>query len=144
MTLADIATQHVKEPAEAWLRTLVPEEYAKFVPLAVRYALRSAGVWLAFVIARFGNAACTAARGAQLMTGSLLDVLGRNGLINADTFKDPALRSQVHMAIALLGMVVQFYLRFTVPFPLNLVLLPISILEWTLMAVLGASVPAAQ
>jgi hypothetical protein len=105
--------------------------------MAVQYATRLVGVLIAFVLARFATAVHSAARGAQLLTEGAMAVAVRSGYLSAEKAADPQVRTALQVGLAVLGALSQFYAGFAVPFPLNVVLLPLSVLDGMLVMAVG-------
>jgi len=136
-TLGDVAADALKTPVTALASKALADEHAKFVPLLVVYGSRMAGVSLAFALQRFAVAAHSAARGSQLLADGLLAVFVRAGYLPSTQADDPQLRSALQLALAVTGVFTQFYHGFGVPFPLNVFLLPLSLFESLLVAIVG-------
>lgn len=136
-TLGDVAADFLKEHAAALAASLLPAEHAKFVPLLVHYGLRMAGVSVAFLLQRFAAAAHSALRGSQLLAESLLAIAVRSGYLHAAHTEEPQLRTALQLGLAALGAISQYRNGFGVPFPLSIVLLPLSAFEAILLTAVG-------
>mmetsp|Transcript_5785 Transcript_5785/g.19704 ORF Transcript_5785/g.19704 Transcript_5785/m.19704 type:complete len:323 (+) Transcript_5785:66-1034(+) len=139
VAIADSVAERVAGPAEAAINARIPEEYSKFAPILLRSLLRALGVSLAFALRRFAAAGAFAARGAQLLARGTLAVASRTGRVSAETAADEAFRSQLQAAFAAAGIAVQLSLGFGAPFPFNVLFMPLSVFEWLLVAVVGAT-----
>eukprot|EP00898_Chlorokybus_atmophyticus_P007806 jgi/Chlat1/8026/Chrsp7S07772 len=120
--------------------TLVPREYAKWVPVLLHYACKLAGVSLAWFIQRIISSFHSALRGAHMFTKALLEYCARRGKFidfDNDGVSDINESSITFIGIAgafaLFGFYQQISNGFGLPFPLSLLLLPLDIAEWFLM-----------
>mgnify|MGYP003684603765 CR=1 FL=1 len=136
-TLGDVAADAVHEHARTLAARVLPAEHAKFVPLLVQYGTRAAGVSVAFVLQRFAAAAHSALRGSQLLTDGAIAIAVRTGHVSAAGAAEPQLRTALQLGLAALGVAWQWRNSFGVPFPLNVLLLPLSMFEAILIAAVG-------
>ena len=129
-TLTEMADTTVKPQVEA----LVDEEHKKWVAPALRYAIKSFAVTVAFFIQRVMSSFHSATRGAQMM------VKGLNKQARIQGWELPAILDEskgdtqkLCTALAIGGFVWQLWSGFSVMFPLNILLLPFFAVEHFLM-----------
>lgn len=137
--IGDTAAEWVREPATAALTASLPDEYTKFAPMLVQYVTRMIGVSLAFLIARYAAAAHSAARGSQLLLRAAAGMLARTSYFTEEQLADKTSRKLAQALLALIGFSWQARSGFGAPFPLNVLLLPLSLVEWLLMTAVGMS-----
>mmetsp|Transcript_5303 Transcript_5303/g.12664 ORF Transcript_5303/g.12664 Transcript_5303/m.12664 type:complete len:345 (-) Transcript_5303:49-1083(-) len=113
-------------------KAAVPEPYHKWVRPTIKYSCKGFAVSIAWTIQRVISAFHSAIRGGLMCSRGVLHYLGKVGVLKLDD-KDTYLDEIVGFVLAFLGFSVQFQWGFSLPFPLNLLLLPFSILEWLLM-----------
>lgn len=119
-------------PAEKFLQPLVldvcPEEYKHWVPWGIRWGCKSIAVYIAWWVQRIISAFHSAIRGGLLCGKELVNFANEKGWISV-TDEDTYLDEIVGWGLAVLGLLVQFMLGFSVPFPLNLVAWPFYFVE---------------
>ena len=123
-----------KETVQPQLEALVDPDYKKWVAPVLRYGIKSAAVTIAFFIQRVMSSFHSATRGSQMMLKGAkkqLTVMGKPVPAILEE-KNPNYKF-VATGLAVLGFVLQLYMGFGVPFPLNLLLLPVTMLEHFLM-----------
>ena len=123
-----------KETVQPHLEALVDPEYKKWVAPVLRYGIKSVAVTIAFFIQRVMSSFHSATRGSQMMLKGAkkqLTAMGKPvpGILQE---KNPNYKF-IATGLAVLGFVLQLYMGFGVPFPLNLLLLPVTMLEHFLM-----------
>jgi len=106
---------------------VVPKDYQKWVPVILRYVFKSIGVSIALTIERYLCAVHSAIRGAQLFITSLNIWMSRRNYNNFSVhlFAEEAVMS----VVAVVGVLIQIEFTFGLPFPLNIFLFPISVIE---------------
>ena len=105
---------------------------AQWVPLIIDYIVKSIAISIAWSIQKVISAFHSAMRGGHLAGACLINVLNKKGFIkfnDADSYIDEALG----YVLAACGLMFQLRSGFRLPFPLNLLFLPISILEWIIV-----------
>jgi len=108
---------------------VVPKDYQKWVPVILRYVFKSIGVSIALTIERYLCAVHSAIRGSQLFITSLNVWMTRR---NYNTFNNTAslfAEEAVMCVVAVLGVMIQIQFTFGLPFPLNILLFPITLME---------------
>eukprot|EP01043_Picozoa_sp_COSAG02_P063753 COSAG02_NODE_9123_length_2323_cov_1.422662_1_plen_356_part_00 len=132
--LGNTLTDMSKATVQPQLEALVDPEYKKWVAPVLRYGIKSMAVTIAFFIQRVMSSFHSATRGSQLLLKGAkhqLSAMDKPVPPILDE-KDPNFKL-VATGLAVLGFVFQLYMGFGVPFPLNLLLLPVTMLEHFLM-----------
>jgi hypothetical protein len=132
--LGNTLTDMSKTTVQPQLESLVDPEYKKWVGPVLRYGIKSAAVTIAFFIQRVMSSFHSATRGSYMLlkgASHQLTALGKPVPKILDE-KDPMFK-YVATGLAVVGFVLQLYMGFGVPFPLNLLLLPVTALEHFLM-----------
>ena len=132
--LGNTLTDMSKTTLQPKLEEQVPQEYRQWVAPALRYGIKSAAVTVAFFIQRVMSSFHSSTRGSYML------LKGFNHQMTAMNKEVPALLDEKNpmfkyltTGLAVFGFVFQLYMGFGVPFPLNLLLLPVSMLEHFLM-----------
>mmetsp|Transcript_16568 Transcript_16568/g.44648 ORF Transcript_16568/g.44648 Transcript_16568/m.44648 type:complete len:278 (-) Transcript_16568:287-1120(-) len=129
-TIGDVVADFAGGVGEKVITAHTPPEYQKWVPLVVQNFARLAGCTAAFTMQRFTVGMHTALRGSQLMAEGSLAAAVRLGVLNPETASSAALRSGLHTAMAAAGLYWQVSSGFgSLPFPLNILLWPVDLLE---------------
>ncbi|GAB0489364.1 hypothetical protein MMPV_000582 [Pyropia vietnamensis] len=117
---------------------VLPPVYHQWAPVVTRLACRSVGVWAAWWLARAVSAGYAAARGGHLLVGGLTAYAVRHGYMERGWMERGSLLAVgVWGALVVLGAGWQLINGFKLPFPLNLLLLPVSVVEALLVFVVG-------
>ena len=114
---------------------LVPDKYAKWVPMALTWAARSIGVSIAYFIQRVISAAHSALRGAQMAVTGATKYAQRRGYATPAVLADGTpLFTAVTIGLAVLGFWLQLRNGFgiPIPFPLSILFWPLHFLEWAI------------
>lgn len=136
--LADMVEDLVGPFLTAAAGRALPPDYRRWAPVATRLACRSVGVWAAWWLARAVGAGYAAARGGHLLVGGLSAYAVRHGYMERGWMERGSLLAcGVWGALVVLGAGWQMTNGFRLPFPLNLLLLPVSVVEALLVFVVG-------
>lgn len=131
VTLGEAIGTEISKPAaklEPVLATMVPEDYKQWVPVMIRWSCKMMAISAAWWIQRAVSCIHSSIRGGQLFGKYLVDHLHETGVLSEDAEK-AYLDDAIAWGIAALGVLFQFSMGFGVPFPLNIVMLPVSLLE---------------
>ena len=135
-SMADVVRPTCEHYLSPLLLSTVSPEYHKWVPFIIQYATRTVAVMLAFAMQRVLASWHSAMRGAQLLLRGLLNYLVRHGHLTSQQVEPMVEGTRsfdvMVMGIGLMGFLWQFSSGYNLPFPLNLLLLPVSMLESTL------------
>lgn len=131
ITLGEVIGEKLYEPAsrlEPQIKAVVPEEYHKVVPMALRWTCKAIAISIAWWIQRVISAFHSAIRGGLMFGRYFVNYLHEKGVLKVsdeDTYMDEA----IGWSIAALGFLFQLAMGFGVPFPLNILLLPVQFVE---------------
>lgn len=114
------------------ITAMTPEEYRKWIDPCMHYGCKTVGVSLAWTIQRFISAFHSAVRGGDLFARGLCKFLLRRG-VNSPLQPGSFLFNVLAGATGVLGFYWQASSWFSLPFPLNIILLPIRFVEWILV-----------
>jgi len=132
ITLGNAIGDKLYGPAEHFLQPIVisvcPEEYKQWVPWFIKYTCKVIAVTIAWWIQRILSAVHSCVTGGLMFGRELVHYLHDKGHIQFDA-DDSFLDEAAGFAIGAFGLLVQFYFRFSVPFPLNILFLPLSMVE---------------
>jgi hypothetical protein len=127
----------IRKPIDRYLVPVImnatPTEYEKWIPIVTGWTTKAIGIYIGWKIQTVLSAFSSAISGGIMMTTAIYQAftcrnISLGGLIPKDlskSFFDEALS----YAFAALGFYVQFRTSFTLPFPLNVILSPLSIAE---------------
>lgn len=121
------------EHAHPLIQSLVPSEYHRWIPIVSGWVTKSIAMSFAFYLQSIISAFTSAITGALIMSRAALKIVNKKGwtlggLIPAD-HKDTLIDEVTSYGLAFLGFTFQWKMNFGIPFPLNLFLLPIEVLE---------------
>ena len=130
----------VEKPANRYavpiLHALLPEDYKKWAQPLISYAVKSIAISIAWFVQRIMSSVHSAIRGGHMLSKNVLEYLNKMGYLqmkNEDTYLDEILG----YAVAVIGLWFQLSLRFSLPFPLNILLIPLRFVEWWLIWVVS-------
>lgn len=118
---------HFASQSEPAIKKVVQEEYHKWVPLGVRWACKAVAISVAWFLTRIASAVHSSIRGGQTFAFYVKLILAEKGIKLPEALQGEHVLGWV---MAGSGLVFQFMCGFSVPFPLNLVLWPLNIVEW--------------
>jgi hypothetical protein len=119
------------------LLRVVPAEYAKWVPVGIDLACRAVGISIAWFVQRVISAFYSAIRGAHIAAKGILSYLTRHGHVTGPYDEGSSVFIAVMLAIGGLGFLWQVTNFMDLPFPFNVIFLPLSIVEWFLQYFVG-------
>merc|ERR1740121_1709183 len=115
--------------SEAGIQELVPDDYRKWVPVGLRWACKATAMCIAWWIQRAISAVHSAIRGGHLFGKYLVAYLHEQKIINF-TPEQAYLDEVIGWGLAAVGLLFQFSMGFSVPFPLNLFTWPLTLVEY--------------
>ncbi|GAX79931.1 hypothetical protein CEUSTIGMA_g7371.t1 [Chlamydomonas eustigma] len=137
VSLADMFTKTADKFIRPTLEKLVPLEYHKWIPMLISYSCRGVAVHIAWWCQRIISAIHSALRGSDMLLRGVFAVLNKyhiNIPMRLTTSHD-AFPAAV-MVLGVIGFYSQLGRGFGFPFPFNILLIPLRILEfflsWTL------------
>lgn len=129
ISVAEMATPLLQRLTIPVLAHILPKQYHHWIPLMIKTTARALGVALAWRIQVVVSAFHLALRGGLLCARALLRWREKRGYVRVseeDTYADELLG----YSIAACGFYCQLNQGFSVPFPLNILMLPFSCVEW--------------
>jgi hypothetical protein len=127
----NIPAKRFIEPA---MRVVVPTDYHKWVPVTLGWACKSVAMSIAWYIQRVVSAFTSAIRGGLMCVRHLMKFANKQGITLGgfipENDEDTYLDEVAGWSMAAIGFYFQYTLGFAVPFPLNILLAPLGILEW--------------
>jgi len=114
------------------LKRVTPEEYQKWIVPGLTYTCKFVAISVAWTVQRVISACHSAVRGGQLAGKGLVAYLHKYGLLKKSA-DDTYLDEIVGYALMVLGLLFQLSMGFSLPFPLNIILLPVTICEKVLV-----------
>lgn len=136
ITLGSAIGSVLEKPAHKYviptLKKVLPEDYKKWAEPLVDYAVKSFSISLAWFVQRVLSAFHSAIRGGLLFSRNLMEYLSIMGYVHINP-DESNLDEISGYALAALGLWFQLSAGFSLPFPLNVILFPFSLLEWFLM-----------
>lgn len=137
ITLGNAIGDALEPPAEMLLvpplKMILPEDYKKWAQPLVQYTVHSIAISIAWFLQRIISAFHSAIRGGTMCSRNLLHYLGKRGVIPEINHEDTYLDEIVGAILAALGLFFQLSFGFQLPFPLNVILFPFTMVEWFLM-----------
>eukprot|EP01062_Namystynia_karyoxenos_P055808 TRINITY_DN46842_c0_g1_i1.p1 TRINITY_DN46842_c0_g1~~TRINITY_DN46842_c0_g1_i1.p1 ORF type:complete len:406 (+),score=154.06 TRINITY_DN46842_c0_g1_i1:91-1218(+) len=121
------AQQHIAPP----LTQMLPPKYQQWGPTLVNWVCRIIAISIAWNLQRMLSAVQSALRGGLLCSRRALAFARRRGWVG-ERAKESLFDDYIGYVIAAAGLYTQLHFGFQLPFPLNVILLPVSILEWWL------------
>merc|ERR1712083_457892 len=129
ITLGENIGQKLFVPAQRFIpiiEDVVPPEHRKWVPISVRWFCKGIAITVAWWIQRVISAFHSAIRGGLMFSEYLVAFLREKDMLSKDT---KHLDEAIGWGVALVGFLFQLYMRFGMPFPFNVLLLPVRIIE---------------
>lgn len=129
-SLGEMAQNHLAPVTQPLLQQALPQELQKWVPVANGFLFKFTGVIAAWFLSRIISGFHAAVRGASLLVTHALILAKEHGV---DTFDPQSTKATaLSMFVAFLGFYWQLSNGFSIPFPLNFLLLPLTFSEWLL------------
>jgi hypothetical protein len=130
--IADIVLKPANRYVTPMLENILPADYKKWAKPSVVYSIKSIAISLAWFVQRVISAYHSAIRGGHMFAGNLFEYLDKQGIIHIDV-NNSYLDEIIGYGMALLGLWFQLSSGFTLFFPLNVILFPFTLLEWSFM-----------
>jgi len=118
------------------LYSLLPTEYHQWIPVVISHTCKLVAISIAWWIQRIVSAFHSAVRGGILCARSLLAYANKQKYIELDA-DDTYLDEAAGYTAAALGFYCQLAYGFGLPFPLNILFFPFTMLEWTIVWVIS-------
>lgn len=131
VTVGGIAHNVVSTNFEPVIMELTPTEYKKWVTPGVKYACKLFGVSIAWSLQMTISAFHSASRGAQLFARGSLTYAVRHKYLSPSAIDEKGKVFNVFiLGLGFLGFWMQFSSGFSLPFPMNVLLLPVTFAEY--------------
>lgn len=108
---------------------VVPTDYHRWLPVWVRTVNKSIAVAFAWYLQVIISAFQSALRGGVMCSRALLRWANKRGFVDLhedDTYLDEV----VGYSLAAVGFAFQFFNGFQLPFPMNIIFFPLTVIEW--------------
>jgi len=138
VAVGDIVHNIIDENLTPVLMMSTPKEYQKWVGPGVRYSCKIIGVMAAWLVQQAITAYHSATRGAQLFVRGILTYLVRHNYLSPNAIDEKGTVFNLSIFIlAMTGFWTQIMYGFKLPFPLNILLIPVRLLEFSLRVAVG-------
>lgn len=120
--------EFAQKSVEPLVVTLVPEEYAQWVPWAIKSGCKALAIYIAWWVQRVISAVFSAVRGGNMAGKEFVNFAFEKGYLkgnDTETYLDEV----AAVIFAGLGLFVQLRLGFGIPFPLNVIAWPLYFVE---------------
>lgn len=138
--MANSIADFLSKPADRYLapvvKAMIPPEYKQWTPVIMSWTCKTFGMSLAWTVASIQVAFASSMQGGLMLARSGHEALRKRninlgGLIK-ENHEDTNLDEYASYAFAALGFLFQMYFRLNPPFPLNIILSPFKVAEWSL------------
>eukprot|EP00408_Alexandrium_pacificum_P007625 CAMPEP_0171208498 /NCGR_PEP_ID=MMETSP0790-20130122/28119_1 /TAXON_ID=2925 /ORGANISM="Alexandrium catenella, Strain OF101" /LENGTH=347 /DNA_ID=CAMNT_0011674095 /DNA_START=80 /DNA_END=1123 /DNA_ORIENTATION=+ len=136
VTLGEVIGEKLYEPAKSYaepaILAMVGEEHKQWVPIGLKWCCKAIAITLAWWVQRVVSAFHSAIRGGLMCGKYVVNFAHEKGYLkenDENSYMDEA----IGWGIAAAGLLFQFMTGFVAPFPLNILLLPITIVEWIIV-----------
>lgn len=140
ITLGSALSKAIDGPAKMVLKPLVelalPKPYKKWADVLLTYSIKSFAISIAWTLRRVVSSFHSAIRGGLMFSKNLLSYLVDMGVLKEHHINSayvPYIDTVLGYSVALLGLWFQLSYGFALPFPLNIILFPFTILEYALV-----------
>lgn len=136
ITLGNSIGSVLEPPAKAYVlpvfEKMMPKEYRKWAWPIISYAIRTITISIAWFVQRIISAFHSAIRGGLMFSRNIMQYLTEMNIYKIN-HEESMLDELIGYGMAALGLWFQLSMGFAVPFPLNIVLFPFTILEYVLI-----------
>jgi len=129
VSMAEMATPVALKAGVPILAHLLPPKYHHWIPAIIKNTVRALAVSLAWRLQVMQSAMQSALRGGLLFARALLRWANQKKFVELDA-NDTYLDEVTGYAVAAFGFYCQLTWGFAMPFPLNLVMWPFTLVEW--------------
>lgn len=138
--MANSIADFLSKPADRYLapvvNAMIPAEYKQWTPVIMSWICKTFGMTLAWTATSIQVAFASSMQGGLMLARSGHEALRKRkiylgGLIK-ENHEDTNLDEYASCAFAALGFLFQMYFRLNPPFPLNIILSPFKLAEWSL------------
>ncbi len=114
------------------LEALLPAEYKKWAKPVISYTIKSFAISIAWTLQRIISAFHSAIRGGLMFSRNILHYLSEMGYVKID-HEQTYIDEVVGFGVAAVGLLWQLRSGFSLPFPLNVLLFPFTLIEYMLI-----------
>mmetsp|Transcript_27054 Transcript_27054/g.54183 ORF Transcript_27054/g.54183 Transcript_27054/m.54183 type:complete len:354 (+) Transcript_27054:121-1182(+) len=136
ITLGNAIANTIQKPADQFLlphiERALPEEYKKWGRPVLTYTIKSIAVSIAWTVQRILSAFHSAMRGGLMFSRNIMEYLSEMNYMKIN-HEESVLDEIVGYGLALVGLYFQLAFGFGLPFPLNILLFPFTIVEYLLI-----------
>jgi len=136
ITLGTAIGHAFERPTERFIlpvfESALPADYQRWAGPVTAYLIKGTIISFAWFLQRVLSACHSAVRGGTMCARNVLDYLDRMNYIHVRA-EETVMDEVVGYLLAAAGLWFQLSSGFSLPFPLNVLLLPVSLLEWALM-----------
>ena len=130
MSIAEMVDHPATKFGTPLLVHTVPAEFHRWIPVAIRTLTKAVIVMFAWYMQVVLSAFQSAMRGGLMCARALLRLANKHGLVEDLHEDDTYLDECIGFALAFCGFVTQWGWGFALPFPLNVVMMPFTLVEW--------------
>mmetsp|Transcript_16609 Transcript_16609/g.33758 ORF Transcript_16609/g.33758 Transcript_16609/m.33758 type:complete len:321 (+) Transcript_16609:82-1044(+) len=132
LSISDFVKKFVNRFILPIIRGATPPEYKKWVPVISDWCCKSIGISIAWKVQSVISAFASSMAGGLIMSRALLVILSTNGFEfgGINDHRDTIIDEIASYFFAGLGFYFQFYFGFSAPFPLNIVLYPVQMMDY--------------
>lgn len=127
----------IAQIAEPSIAASVPEDYKKWVPVVLRWVCKTVAITIAWWVQRVISAFHSAIRGGLMFSRGVVNFLHERGTISFSD-EDSQIDEYAGWALAAVGFLFQLWMGFGAPFPFNMLLWPVKIVEYFIIYSVGS------
>jgi len=136
ITLGTAIGHALEKPTNVYVipvfESFLPTDYTRWAAPLTGYFVKGTIIAFAWFLQRIVSAVHSAVRGGTMCSRNILEYLDRMNYIHIRS-EETMLDELVGYGLAALGLWFQLASGFSLPFPLNVIMLPLSMVEWFLM-----------
>ena len=136
ITLGTAIGHVLEKPTQLYVvpafEAVLPHDYQRWAQPLTGYVIKGTIISISWFLQRVISACHSAVRGGTMAARNIMEYLDRMHYVQIRA-EDSLLDEGVGYALAALGLWFQLSSGFSLPFPLNVLLLPVSLAEWALV-----------
>lgn len=114
------------------LQNCLPDEYKKWAEPVLSYSIKSAAISVAWTLQRIISAFHSAMKGGLMFSRNVMEYLCEMKIVTIN-HEDTVIDEIVGYSLTFIGVFFQLRYGFSLPFPLNVLLFPVSLVEYFLI-----------
>jgi len=138
-SIGEMMHKHLEKAVEPSIKTVLPPELQKWSPAFTQYMFKFLGVLFAWFLQRVISGFHSAIRGGHLFATNAVKLAKEHGFVDANFDEKSPKVSGLATLLAIIGFYWQLSNGFSLPFPLNMLLLPVTIVEWMVEIFVGVT-----